>query len=376
MRSVATVRRYAGLTGAIVGVVATGAAARVLSQRRHFFRTRVEQTTDELGSLRGDRHTVIADDGLELYAEVDERGARSSGAHVARADDGELSIVFVHAYALNLDCWHFQRAALRRRHRLVFYDQRSHGRSARSCAANSTIDYTGRDLANVIKQLVPKGPVLLVGHSMGGMTILALADQYPNLFAERVVGVALIATTAEGLTPETMGLPGLPGRVIHRLTPPLVATLAKTPRLVESGRRATSDIGTAVTRKLAFGGPVPQAWVDFTDDMLAATPFQVVAEFFPGFGTHDKRAALRRLHDVPSVVICGSGDSITPIEHSHHLAEVLGSAEVVELSDAGHMVILERHTEVTSAIERLIERVADLADDVPPGRHKAGSPRE
>lgn len=376
MSSVSTLRRYAGLTGAVVGVVATGATARVLSQRRHLFRPQVNQITDTLGSLRGDRRTVVADDGVELHAEVDERDDWSSGAHVGQALEGELSIVFVHAYALNLDGWHFQRAALRGRHRLVFYDQRSHGRSARSCADNSTIDYTGRDLASVINQLVPRGPVLLVGHSMGGMTILALADQYPELFAERVAAVALIATTAEGLTAETFGLPGLPGRVIHRLTPPLVATLAKTPRLVETGRRATAEIGTAVTRKLAFGGPVPQEWVDFIDDMLAATPFKVVAEFFPGFGAHDKRDALRRLHDIPSVVICGSGDSITPLEHSYHLAEVLGSAEVVELSDAGHMVILERHPEVTSAIERLIDRVATAADESRPGRHLARPPRE
>jgi len=110
--------------------------------------------------------------------------------------------------------------------------------------------------------------------------------------------------------------------------------------------------------------------------MLAATPFKVVAEFFPGFGAHDKRDALRRLHDIPSVVICGSGDSITPLEHSYHLAEVLGSAEVVELSDAGHMVILERHPEVTSAIERLIEKVANASDESRPGRHLARPPRE
>lgn len=372
MSSATTLRRYAGLTGAAVGVVATGAAARILAGRRLWFRSQVSQSTDHLGSLRGDRHPVIADDGVQIYAEIDERDDWTSGAHAGTvADAAEPTIVFVHAYALNLDGWHFQRSALRGRHRLVLFDQRSHGRSGRSCSEHSTIDYTGRDLAAVITQLVPEGPVVLVGHSMGGMTILSLAEQYPSLFAERVAGVALISTTAEGLTAEAMGLPGLPGRVIHRLTLPLVATLARTPRLVESGRRATADIGSRINRKLAFGGTVPQEWIDFTDDMLAATPFRVVADFFPGFGTYDKREALKVLQSVPSVVICGSGDAITPIAHSHSLAEILGSAEVVELSDAGHMVILERHPEVTEAIERLIERVDTPAGESTPGRHAA-----
>ncbi|MGI8888312.1 MAG: alpha/beta fold hydrolase [Nocardioidaceae bacterium] len=356
MKSAATARRYVGLTGALIGVVATGAAAGILAERTALARRRAARPVEGLGSLRGERHTVMADDGVELFAEIDDL---TPGA-TAQA---QITVVFVHAYAVNLDSWHYQRAALRGSYRLVFFDQRSHGRSGRSSRANSTIDQTGRDLAKVIEQLVPHDRLVLVGHSMGGMTILALADQCPDLFQDRVAGVALVATSAEGLTAEVLGLPGLPGRVIHRLTPALVATLARTPRLVETGRRATSDIGSVMTRKLAFGGPVAQELVDFTDSMLTATPFEVVAEFFPGFGTHDKREALQVLQSVPSIVICGSGDSITPIDLSHHLGELAGSEEVVELSGAGHMVILERPIEVTAAIERLIGRAAGRSLD-------------
>ena len=48
---------------------------------------------------------------------------------------------------------------------------------------------------------------MLVGHSMGGMTIMALAEQRPELFAERVAGVALISTSAG-----EVGGAGLPAR--------------------------------------------------------------------------------------------------------------------------------------------------------------------
>lgn len=339
-------RRYAGLAGAAVGVVAAGAAAGILAERRIIARRR-RDAEQPFGSLHGDRRTVIADDGLELYAEVDEPEPGAS----------PVTLVFAHGYALNLDSWHFQRAALRGEHRLVFYDQRSHGRSGRSRAEHATIEQLGRDLAHVIDQLVPEGPVVIVGHSMGGMSIMALAEERPDLFGERVRGVAVIASSSGGLTPESLGLPGLPGRMLYRITPAVVATLARAPKLVERGRRAGSDFGFVLTRRLAFGGPVPQEYVDFTDEMLAATPFSVVAEFFPGIELHDKSAALASLASAKTIVVCGTLDAITPIDHSRRMVDLVPGAELVAIEGAGHMVILERHDEVTDAVLALVAEV-------------------
>ena len=103
----------------------------------------------------------------------------------ARRSD-EPTLVFVHGYALNLDCWHFQREAFRGKHRMAFYDQRSHGRSERSDREHATIDQLGDDLAVVIEDGGAGGQVVLVGHSMGGMSIIAFAERHPKLFAKRV----------------------------------------------------------------------------------------------------------------------------------------------------------------------------------------------
>jgi pimeloyl-ACP methyl ester carboxylesterase len=268
------------------------------------------------------------------------------------------TVVFVHGYALNLDSWHFQRAALRGRHRLAFYDQRSHGRSARSRAEHCTLDQLGRDLASVVDAVCADGPVVLVGHSMGGMTIMALAEQHPEWFGGRVVGVGLVCTSASDVGEATLGLPGLPGRVLHKFSPSVMATLARAPRLVERGRRAGSDIGFVVTRRLAFGGPVPEEYVDFTDEMLAATPFEVVADFFPGFETHSRMDALVALSWAPTVIVGATDDAITPIEHTRRMAARLPSAELLELDGAGHMALLERSDEVNGALERLLEKAA------------------
>ena len=252
-------RRYAGLAGAAVGVLAAGAAVGAVAVRRRRTTPRGEGAS-LLGTLHGEQRTVVADDGIRLYADVDE-AARS------RRGKPPITVVLAHGYALSQESWHLQREALRdysRRRaapgvRLVLYDQRSHGRSERSPAKHASIDQLGRDLAAVLDQLAPEGRVVLVGHSMGGMSIMALAEQHPELFGQRIAGVVLVSTSAGGLTAETLGLPGAPGRLLHRLAPSAVATLARTPRLVESGRRASSGIAYVLTRKLAFGGPVPRS---------------------------------------------------------------------------------------------------------------------
>ncbi|MBA3309664.1 MAG: alpha/beta hydrolase [Nocardioidaceae bacterium] len=350
MSRASTLKKYAGLAGAAAGVVVAGAAAGILAERQVVARRRAE-AEQPFGSLRAPRRTVVADDGLELHAEVEEAdaGIGSSGAP---------TLIFLHGYALNLDSWHFQRGALRGDHRMVFYDQRSHGRSGRSRDEHCTIDQLGRDLSVVIDELAGDGPVVLVGHSMGGMTIMALAEQHPEWFGSRVSGVGLVSTSAGGVDGVTLGLPGPPGRFLRKVTPSVVAALARVPRLVEGSRRAGSDFGFALTRRLAFGGPVPQEYVDFTDEMLAATPIDVVAHFYPGFDTHDKSHALEALGRVPTVVVIGTRDAMTPIPHSRRIADEVASADLVELEGAGHMVLLERHDEVTAAIGRLVDRAA------------------
>ena len=111
-----------------------GTAVGVARQRRVIARRGAGDATP-FGSLRSRPITVVADDGVPLHVEVDEydppTGRRTASAG---ADAPPPTVVFCHGYALNLDCWHFQRAGYRGLVRAVYYDQRSHGRSGRSTA--------------------------------------------------------------------------------------------------------------------------------------------------------------------------------------------------------------------------------------------------
>ncbi|MFC4786961.1 alpha/beta fold hydrolase [Nocardioides sp. MAHUQ-72] len=355
-------RRILGLAAGAAGVAVAGTAVGVAHHRRVIARRGAGDQV-AFGSLRSRPITVVADDGVPLHVEVDEYDGEEDGSG-RRRGTGEshppMTVVFCHGYALNLDCWHFQRAGYRGLVRSVFYDQRSHGRSGRSTIGHATIDQLGRDLEQIIDEVVPEGPIVLVGHSMGGMTIIALAEQRPDLFGDRIVGVGLISTTAGGLDPSRILLPVFPLSVGAGLTNRAVALLGRGHKSVDRVRRLGRNVAMVATDLFAFGDAVPSSYVDFVDQMLSDTPFEVVAEFFPSFSLLDKFHALEALADVPTAIICGTADRLTSIGHSRKLHAHVPGSTLLECERAGHMVIMERHDQVNAELDQLIAAAAGV----------------
>ena len=341
----------AGALGGLVGLVAAGAAAGLAAERYAVGRARLRLDPDArepFFALAPDRtRTVQADDGVDLH--VEEVGP----------EDAELTIVLCHGYTQQMAVWHYQRQALAAdsSSRLVLWDQRSHGRSGRSSRDRSTIDQLGRDLAAVLAASAPTGPVVLVGHSMGGMTIMALADQRPELFGDRVVGVALMSTSAGQLARVTFGVPSLLTPLTRRALPWLTRGISRRPGAFERTRGLGTDLAYVVARRIAFGsGEVSPSLVEFVERLTSETPVEVIADFYDTFVNHDKLDALHVLRGVEVLVVCGTEDRLTPVEHSRAIAEALPEAQLVEVEGAGHMVQLERAPLVTLHLRALVER--------------------
>ncbi|WP_331273009.1 alpha/beta fold hydrolase [Motilibacter deserti] len=343
----------AGVVGAGLGLAAAGAAVGVLAERRVLRRRRAGEPFPWPADAPG--RDVMTDDGVRLHVEVDEPGPGCA----------PLTVVLVHGFGNDLRAFRYQRRALAPYARLVLFDQRGHGRSGgtdpRSRLDRSVIDQLGADLARVLAECAPDGPVVLVGHSMGGMTVMALADQHPELFGPRVVGVALISTSPGQLAEVTLGLPAAAGRLVHRTAPPLLRVATRQAQLVERGRRVTGDVAYALARRYAFGGDVPPELVAFVTEMVAATPVQTLAEVFPAFAAHDKLRALDALAPLPALVLVGERDLLTPADHSRAIAARLPHAELVVVPEAGHMVVLERPDAVDAALARLLARAEPAA---------------
>ena len=341
------------LAAGLLGAVAAGAAGGLAAERTRVRspRSRPDPTARELADPAPVErtHTVRTHDGVELL--VEEVGA----------PDAPLTVVFCHGYTLEMACWHFQRRELADLGRLVFWDQRSHGRSSRSAADRCTIDQLGEDLEQVLDACAPTGPVVLVGHSMGGMTIMALADRRPDLFAAggRVVGVGLLSTSSGQLAQSTLGLPAFVGKGLQRLNPGAFIGVGRRARFADGRLRGRgSDLSWSLTRRLSFGptGEVGPAVVDLMERMLAATPLEVIMTFLPAFLSHDKLAALQYLTGTSVLVLVGSADVLTPVQHSRAIADALPDAELVVLPGAGHMVILERPQLVNLYLRALVGR--------------------
>ncbi|MFH8989061.1 alpha/beta fold hydrolase [Streptomyces sp. NPDC017940] len=384
--------RRAGIAGTAIGVIAAGAAAGVAIERMTVgrgMRKKARLALDSAGpygSLRGMPGTAYADDGTELAYEVDEVDAvpaRVDGVRVQADADAEVggpglsggarrlrlfgrkvpapvTVVFSHGYCLGQDSWHFQRAALRGVVRCVYWDQRSHGRSGRGVAQIEdgrpvSIDQLGQDLKAVIDAAAPEGPLVLVGHSMGGMTTMALADQFPDLVRERVAGVVLIGTSSGRLGEVNFGLPVAGMNAVRRVLPGVLRALGSQAELVEKGRRATADLFAGIIKRYSFASPrdIDPAVARFAERLIESTPIDVVAEFYPAFAEHDKTTALERFAGLPVLVLAGDKDLVTPSEHSEAIADLLPDAELVLVPDAGHLVMME-HPEV------VVDRIADL----------------
>lgn len=344
----------AGLVGGVAAAGAAGAVAAGAQQHRavNRLRERAQAAPAKYSELPADRAgTVTASDGVPLY--VEEVGPV----------DAPLTVVFVHGYTLAMGSWWFQRHDLSQRFgdraRLVFYDQRSHGRSGRSDSEHSSIDQLGRDLADVVTERAPRGPLVLVGHSMGGMTIMALADGQPELFAPggQVRGVAFVATSSGNLSKFTLGLPA----VLARLQTPLLGIGLRLARWqadnLERGRRLGKDVAWTITQRLSFDDPdVDPATIAFVNDMISATRVDVVADFLPTILRHDKGSALEAMADLDVEIVCGDKDVMLPLAHSKAIAEALPHAHLTVVEGAGHMVALEKPEIVDDVIGGLVER--------------------
>lgn len=330
------------------GLLAAAALAAGVVAGAVLERAIVRREVDELEPLTGEATIVTTPDGTDLHVIVDDP---------ALPDPQGLTVVFAHGYALSLESWYFQRAGLRGDARLVFYDQRSHGRSARAEFDSHHVDQLGQDLGEVIAAVAPSGPLVLVGHSMGGMTVMSLAQQHPELFGDRVAGVALIATTATGLTGDVLGLPDSLARGVLRVAPAVAAQLARRRRWVERSRWADTDLGLLLTRLYSFGSDVPAQAGRMVADMVSGTSIDVVADFLPALQEVDVRSGLAAMHGGETLVVAGASDRLTPPALTDEIVRLLPQAEYVVLPESGHMLTIERADEVNALLRALIARV-------------------
>lgn len=324
----------------IWGAAAGGAgalAAGIAVQRR--FMTKIA-ADPERAALSDPPHgrpmTITSDDGTELHAEI-------------FGPDEEPTVVLAHGWTENLEYWTYQiRGLCERGLRVVAYDLRGHGDSEHAKNDDYSIARFGEDLEAVLAATLPEGQrAVVVGHSLGAMAIAGWAERHD--VRRRAAAAALINTGVGDLIADQLLVP-VPGiaQAINRIVAVhgFLGSRAPLPRF-------STPLTAAAIRYVAFGPDATPAQVAFYERMLIACPPDVRANVGIALSELELHDALPRLN-IPTIVIAGDKDRLTPPSHARRIAEALPQLEtLLVLEQTGHMAPLERHREVTEAIIRL-----------------------
>lgn len=205
----------------------------------------------------------------------------------------------------------------------------------------------------------PGAPVVLVGHSMGGMTIMALAEAHPEVFGSRVTGVVFISTSAGHLSEPAGGWSALLGRFSRQLIPVISTTGRTGAGVIDAARRASTDLAWLLTRRYGFGTPRPTpALVSYVERMNGRTGTDVVARYVRALSSHARGPALEALRDIRVLAVCGDKDALTPLAQSEEICRVLPKTRLVVVPDTGHVALMERPDVVNGAILAFLDELA------------------
>ena len=343
-------KRRARRAGLITGAVALGvgaAAAAGVAAERAFLRRERQRPDPFKGEDYGMRHgrsigPVASIDGTLLN--VEEIGAGPT-------------VVFVHGFSLNSTLWHHQIKDLPSQMRMVMYDQRGHGYSGLPPSDDWSLDALADDMEAVIRDAANREPVIIVGHSMGGMTLLKYVERYPEAIGPRVRGLVLVDTTSA----DVMGglLPTTARRVqaaIEGLNEIAMRALQGRTDNVDLFRKRANNLVYLMTRLMGFGHDPSPTQVAFIEQLLSEVPSSVWFKLIPTMLGMDVSQALESIN-VPTLVIVGERDKLTPTAAAERIADGIPGAELVVLHDTGHVPMVERADEFNRLLTKFVARV-------------------
>ncbi len=330
---------WAGAAGAVT-LIAVGAT----QQRRHMRRIAADPAGEALHTPPTGRPVgVRSADGTRLHTEV--FGPESS-----------QTLVLAHGWTETLSIWVYViRTLSDRGFRIVAYDLRGHGQSEPAATGDYGLARFGEDLEAVLKACVPpEQRAIVAGHSLGAMSIAAWAEHHE--VERHAAGAALVNTGFGELIAQQLLFP----------VPPIARAVGNTiaVRGFLGSRRPLPRVSTpldfAAIRYAAFGPSASPAQIAYYERMLLAFPPDVRAAVGLSMSDMDLYPALSRL-TVPTVVIAGANDRLTPPSHGRRMTEMLPQSRgLIVLEETGHMGPLERPREISDAL-------AELAADVVPG---------
>lgn len=296
---------------------------------------------DEPHSLRtGEVRRITRPDGSELRVEM-----------YGPAD--APPVVLTHGWGLDSDEWYYVKQSMHD-FRLIVWDLPGLGLSKEPDNHDFSLENLARDLDAVITSAAGDRPVVLVGHSIGGMISLTHCKIFPEAMGPRVSGLVLVNTTYTNPL-HTMSMAGLKTALQKPLVEPLLHLTIWLAPLVRVMNWLSYQNGSAhsSTERSGFSGRETRGQLDFVAAYTPRTPPAVAARGIFGMLRYDATQVLRTI-SIPTLIITGDKDTTCKPEASEYMRAEIPGAQLVTLFPAKHEGLLEHHADFSKAVHAFV----------------------
>lgn len=273
-------------------------------------------------------------------------------------EDG-FPVVLLHGGGDNRREWEYLRRELSDSgYRLITWDLPGFGDSQEPVSKDHRLENLANDLDLVLRETCGERPAVVGGHSIGGMITLTFCKMFPEALGTRVAGLLLIQTTYTNPVRTAKGAALFTALEKPLITPLLYLTIALSP-LLRLANGMNYYNGTAHLNSLMSGFAGTQSWeqLDFATRFVLDAPPAVVAREMFGMLQYDATETLKTI-PIPALVVAGDQDTSCVPEASEKMAGDIPKAQLIMLSPAKHMGLIEHEARFAATVREFLATVA------------------
>lgn len=271
-------------------------------------------------------------------------------------EDGQ-PIILSHGWGPNSTVWYYAKRQLSDRFRIIVWDMPGLGKSTRPKNNDYSLEKYARDLEAVVAIAGDK-PVILLGHSMGGMIGLTFCRLFPEHLGRKVAGLILVDTTYTNPVKTCIG-----SNLLRKLQKPLLEPLLYLATVLSpflwlmtwlSYLNGTLHISVELS---GFTGKETRGQLEFSSLLSAFGSPGVLAKGTLAMFKLEETDTLRTIN-IPSLVVTGASDIAVLPQTGVRMKAELPNAELVTLQPAGHMSLMERNEQFAEAVSAFCAEIS------------------
>ncbi len=302
------------------------------------------ETPDQAAMTPSDRQRIRRPDGSELQVMI-------------YGPQDAPPLVLTHGWGLSSEEWVYAHRGLARHFRLIVWDIAGLGESKSPDNRDFSLEKLAGDLRAVLA-LAGSQPAILIGHSIGGMTVLTFCRLFPEALGAQVAGLVLTHTTYTNPVRTTSGAAFFSAIEKPVLMPLMYLTIALSPlmRLLNwlSYLNGSAHLSTM---RSSFAGTETWEQIELCTLLQTKASPAVIARGMLGMMQYDATATLRRI-PVPTLVVAGDKDSTCQPAASERMRQEIPGARLETLAPARHVGLLEPHDRSAQSIQKFARTAA------------------